>query len=282
MIAICPNPFRDINLELTKKSIELLNNAGFQTVVCPVFSDEQPEIIPSDISACRITDVISECTLVIVIGGDGTMLSVARMIHEHEVPILGVNLGTKGFMASIEPEDIGLIVNAAKNENIQISCRMRLDVSLFRGGELVYTDNALNDAVIHGYGDCIKLIASCEGDVITEFSGDGIIVATPTGSTGYSMSAGGPIVEPDAANFIISPICAHVMGARSFVISPSRRIGIKTQKLHSRRAYLSVDGNWVQDLQNEDVLEIKRSTQCTKMVDVGKKSFYEIAYEKLI
>jgi len=229
----------------------------------------------------NLLDVISQCSLVIVIGGDGTMLSVARMIHEYEVPILGVNLGTKGFMASIEPEDIGLIVKAANNENVKISCRMRLDVKLLRGGEVIYTDSALNDAVIHGYGDCIKLTASCEGDVITEYSGDGIIVATPTGSTGYSMSAGGPIVEPDAENFIISPICAHVMGSRSFVIGPSRHIGIKAQKLHSRRAYLSVDGNWVQDLQNEDILEIKRSSQCTKMVDMGQKSFYEIAYEKL-
>lgn len=281
MIAICPNPFRDISLELTKRSIELLNGEGFQTIVCPVFAEEQPDIIPDGLPVRNLLDVISQCSLVIVIGGDGTMLSVARMIHEYEVPILGVNLGTKGFMASIEPEDIGLIVKAANNENIKISCRMRLDIKLLRGGEVIYTDSALNDAVIHGYGDCIKLTASCEGDVITEFSGDGIIVATPTGSTGYSMSAGGPIVEPDAENFIISPICAHVMGSRSFVISPSRHIGIKAQKLHGRRAYLSVDGNWVQDLQNEDVLEIKRSSQCTKMVDMGQKSFYEIAYEKL-
>lgn len=282
MIAICPNPFRDIGLELTKKSVELLSNEGFETAICPVFSEDQPDIIPQSVSVVNLLDVISECSLVIVIGGDGTMLSVARLIHDHEVPMLGVNLGTKGFMASIEPEELELIVAAAKGENINISCRMKLDVKLLRCGEVIYTDSALNDAVIHGYGDCIKLIASCEGDIITEFSGDGIIVATPTGSTGYSMSAGGPIVEPDAENFIISPICAHVMGARSFVIGPSRHISIKTQKLHGRKAYLSVDGNWVQDLQNEDILEISRSSLCTKMMDMGLKSFYEIAYEKLI
>ena len=281
MIAICPNPFRDIGLELTKKTAALLQKEGFQTVVCPVFSEEQPEVIPADINTCSILDVIDACTLVVVIGGDGTILSVARDIHDYEVPILGVNLGTKGFMASIEPEELHLIIAAAKNDNVQISCRMRLDIKLVRAGKVIYTDSALNDAVIHGYGDCIKLIASCEGDVITEFSGDGIIVATPTGSTGYSMSAGGPIVEPDAANFIISPICAHVMGARPSVIGPSKHIGIVTQKLHGRRAYLSVDGNWVQDLQNGDELQIKRSGQCTKMVDMGHKSFYEIAHEKL-
>ena len=281
MIAICPNPFRDIDLELTKKALMLLNNEGFRTAVCPVFAEDQPDIIPVDMPVEKLIDVISDCRLVIVIGGDGTMLSVARTIHDFEVPILGVNLGTKGFMATIEPEELELIVKAAKNEDVEISCRMRLDVRLLRDGQTIYTDSALNDAVIHGYGDCIKLTASCEGDVITEFSGDGIIVATPTGSTGYSMSAGGPIVEPDAENFIISPICAHVMGARSFVLAPSRHISVKTQKLHGRKAYLSVDGNWVQDLLNDDILEIKHSGQSTRMVDMGRNSFYEIAYEKL-
>lgn len=280
MIAICPNPFRDLGLEYTKKTVKLLNEQGFDTVVCPVFCEEEADVLPDDIACSDIMEHISHCTLVIVIGGDGTMLSVARTIHDYEVPLLGINLGTKGFMTALEPEDIHL-VTAAANNDMRISCRMKLDVELVRNGESIYRDSALNDAVIHGYGDCIKLTASCEGDTITVFSGDGIIVSTPTGSTGYSMSAGGPIVEPDAANFIISPICAHVMGARSFVIDPSRHISIKTEKLHGRKAYLSVDGNWTMDLQNEDILNIKRSEQCTLMADMGLKSFYEIAYEKL-
>ena len=280
MIAICPNPFRDIGLEYTRKTAKLLNDEGFETVICPVFCEEEPDILPEDLICSDIMEHIARCSLVIVIGGDGTMLSVARTIHDYEVPLLGLNLGTKGFMTALEPEDIHL-VTAAANNDMRISCRMKLDVELVRDGQVIYRDSALNDAVIHGYGDCIKLAASCEGDTITVFSGDGIIVSTPTGSTGYSMSAGGPIVEPDAANFIISPICAHVMGARSFVIDPSRHISIKTEKLHGRRAYLSVDGNWTMDLQNEDVLNIKRSEQCTLMANMGLKSFYEIAYEKL-
>lgn len=281
MIAVCPNPFRDIGLEYTRKAVSLLKDAGFEAVVCPVFSDEQPEVLPVDMVYEDILDCIAGCSLVIVIGGDGTMLSVARTIHDYEVPLLGINLGTKGFMAALEPEELELIVDAAKGR-MSISRRMKLDVQLFRNDELIYTDSALNDAVIHGYGDCIKLTATCEGDTITCFSGDGIIIATPTGSTGYSMSAGGPIVEPDAENFIISPICAHVMGSRSFVIGPSRQLAVKTEKLHGRKAYLSVDGNWALDLQNEDVLKIKRSEQCTLMANMGLRSFYEIAYEKLV
>ena len=229
MIAICPNPFRDLDLEYTRKTEKLLNVEGFETVICPVFCDDEADVLPEDVEFSDLMEHIAQCTLVVVIGGDGTMLSVARTIHDFEVPLLGINLGTKGFMTALEPEDIHL-VKAAANNNMRISCRMKLDVELVRNCEVIYRDSALNDAVIHGYGDCIKLTAFCEGDIITAFSGDGIIVSTPTGSTGYSMSAGGPIVEPDAANFIISPICAHVMGARSFVIDPSRHISIKTDK----------------------------------------------------
>ena len=120
-----------------------------------------------------------------------------------------------------------------------------------------------------------------DGVEAMNFSGDGLIAATPTGSTGYSMSAGGPIVEPDAAAIILSPICAHMLSAKSFVLGPERTILVRTQKLHGRRAYMSVDGNSVADLENEDQIRVRRSSHCTLMADLGLKSFYEIAYEKL-
>ncbi len=280
MIAICPNPFRDTGLQLTLEIRRMLSAAGHDSVVCPVFADDEPDVIPSEIPMVKLEDAAGECSLIVVVGGDGTLLSVARTLHDYSVPILGVNLGTKGFMTTLEPEDIALIPEAAKG-NMTVSRRMKLDIALTRGGETIYTDCALNDAVIHGYGDCIKLTAMCDGDTITAFSGDGIVLATPTGSTGYSMSAGGPIVEPDAENILITPICAHVMGARSFVLDPVRTISVKTEKLHGRRAYLSVDGNPVYDLANDDVVTVKRSARYTEMVNMGRKSFYDIAYEKL-
>lgn len=280
MIAICPNPFRDTGLQLTLEIRRMLSAAGHDSVVCPVFADDEPDVIPSEIPMVKLEDAAGECSLIVVVGGDGTLLSVARTLHDYSVPILGVNLGTKGFMTTLEPEDIALIPEAAKG-SMTVSRRMKLDIALTRGGETIYTDCALNDAVIHGYGDCIKLTAMCDGDTITAFSGDGIVLATPTGSTGYSMSAGGPIVEPDAENILITPICAHVMGARSFVLDPVRTISVKTEKLHGRRAYLSVDGNPVYDLANDDVVTVKRSARYTEMVNMRRKSFYDIAYEKL-
>ena len=279
MIAICPNPFRDIGLNITRQVKALLEAEGFETLVCPVFADDEPEAVPADIETASLRDYADRCTLAVVIGGDGTILSVVRTLHERAIPLLGVNLGTKGFMAALEPENVPLIVRAAKGD-MSISRRMMIDVELERDGQVIYTDHALNDVVLHGYGECITLTAWCDGDAITSFSGDGIILSTPTGSTGYSMSAGGPIVEPDAA-IILSPICAHMLSAKSFVLGPERTILVRTQKLHGRRAYMSVDGNSVVDLENEDQIRVRRSSHCTLMADLGLKSFYEIAYEKL-
>lgn len=280
MIALCPNPFRDLGLKLTLEAQQMLEKAGFRSLICPVYSDDASEVLPKEIEYCSLSDIEACCSLAIVIGGDGTILSVVRALGGGKLPVLGVNLGTKGFMTALEPEEFELILKAARGEYF-VSRRMMIDAKLMRNGKPVFTDRALNDVVIHGYGDCVNLTAWCNGDKITNFSGDGIILATPTGSTGYSMSAGGPIVEPDAENIILSPICAHVMGMRSFVLSPERTVIVKTEKLHSRRAYLSVDGNWVMDLENGDELVITKSPEYTIMVNMGLRSFYEIAYDKL-
>lgn len=280
MIAICPNPFRDTELKYTLEAQKILHADGFETVICPVFADDAPESIPSGIETTALRPALSDCELAIVIGGDGTILSVAREMHGFSIPLLGVNLGTKGFMTALEPEELSLISRAARGD-YHVSRRMMLDVELVRGGETIYSDSVLNDVVMHGYGDCIKLTAWCEGDKITNFSGDGIILSTPTGSTGYSMSAGGPIVEPDAEAIILSPICAHAMASRSFVLGPGRKITVKAEKLHVRKAYLSVDGNWAVDLENGDAMVVRRSSHYILMADLGLKSFYDIAYEKL-
>jgi len=280
MIAVCPNPFRDIGLELTNKACALLHEAGFETAVCPVFAEDDPDILPEGLKAQKLSDVVKTCSLCVVIGGDGTILSVARQLNTLHVPILGVNLGTKGFMTALEPEDLPRIVDAARGE-YKLSRRMMLEAALQRKGEIVCRGHVLNDVVLHGYGDCIRMTAWCDGDIVTSFSGDGIILSTPTGSTGYSMSAGGPIVEPSAESILLSPICAHMMGAKSFVLSPNRTVKVLTEKLHGRRAYLSLDGNSAADLENGDLLLVAKSEHYTMMADLGLKSFYEIAYQKL-
>ena len=280
MIAVCPNPFRDIDCRITRDIVNRLDAAGYSTCVCPLFLEEGQLSLPVDMPISALASVAGQCSMVVVVGGDGTILAAARQLHNTTVPILGVNLGTKGFMTTLESDELDKVVSAARGE-MRLSRRMKLDVSVIRGGKTVLRDSALNDAVLHGYGDCVKMTVCCNGERITQFSGDGVILSTPTGSTGYSLSAGGPIVEPDAENIIITPICPHVMGLRSFVLGPDREVSVRVEKLHVRRAYLSLDGNSVLDLANEDIVLVKRSPNCTLMLDAGLRSFYEITYEKL-
>ena len=281
MIAICPNPYRDTDLKLTRETERLLRDSGFETVICPIFAESGDAVLPDDIETRSLSAMAGELSLAVVIGGDGTILSAARELPGVEVPLLGVNLGTMGFMASLEPDQLPLIVKAARGEYRE-SARMLLEVSLRRGEEVLYRGSALNDAVIHGCGDTIHLNASCDGTAITTFRGDGIIVSTPTGSTGYSMSAGGPIVEPEADNIIISPICAHTISSKCFVLSKNRTVSVTAERLHNRGAYLSVDGVTVADVCKGDVLTAFRAEHRLIIADMGVKSFYETAFEKLI
>ena len=280
MIAICPNPYRDANLEYSRRAMQMIIDEGMECVICPVFADDGEEILPRDLSYSTVESLGEDCTLLIVIGGDGTILSVVRSLHGRSIPVLGVNLGTKGFMTALEAEDFEFIRSAVRGD-YRISERMMLDIAIERGGEVIYTDLALNDTVIHAYGECINITAYCNDDRMIAYSGDGVIVATPTGSTGYSMSAGGPIVEPEAEGFILTPICAHSIGAKPFVVGAQKQISVTTEKLHTRRAYLSVDGNSVLDLCSGDRMIIRRSEHRTMMARVHEKSFFETAYEKL-
>lgn len=281
LIVLCPNPFRDTGLQMTLMARDILLSEGFETAVCPVFGREEHGAIPDGIEIISWEDASKYASMFIVIGGDGTLLQAARHTDHIDKPMLGINLGTKGFMSVLEPDEIELIVSAAKGEFID-SRRMMLYAELYRGGECVFKDTGLNDVVIHGMGDCIKLTAWCDDEKVMSYSGDGIIVATPTGSTGYSMSAGGPIVEPEAKNFILSPICAHVMGAKNFVLGPNRHIKIKTEKLHDRRAFISVDGAKGIELMNNDILTVQQSDKTLNLIHLGTKSFYDSTFDKLL
>ena len=280
MIAVCSNPYRDTDLSLARQCCSLLDEAGFSAVICPVFAEPGDAVLPDGVALSRISDLDESVTLVVVIGGDGTILSVSRDLQGRTVPILGVNMGTMGFMTYLEPDQIGLVVKAARGE-ARLSRRMMIDVELHRGDEVIYRGSALNDAYIHGYGDTIILHAMCDGQTITSFSGDGIIFSSPTGSTGYSLSAGGPIVEPETENIIVAPICAHTMVSRTFVLGPERVASVTAKRLHDRRAYPSVDGYVVSDICQDDLLIVRKSADCTLFADLGVKSFYENTYEKL-
>ena len=276
MIAVCPNPYRDAELKLTAECVRLLHSEGYACAVCPVFTSESWTVPAGfDRNLLRsLPEILPDLSHIIVLGGDGTILAVVRQMKGASTPVLGVNLGTKGFMTALEPDEITMIPSAFRADT-RISRRMMLRLSLKRSGEEILTDQALNDIVIHGYGECIQPTAWADGKKMFSFSGDGIVLATPTGSTGYSMSAGGPIVEPEARSVLLTPICAHTLSAKPFVISPDKTVTVLTEKLTGRRAYLAVDGYMVADLESGDLLEVRCAENCVNMIDVGHKSFFD-------
>ena len=275
LIVLCPNPYRDRGLALAEKAAAALRDAGIRVVMSPVFVD-----LPQGSLMVPLHESAREASMVVSFGGDGTFLHVAREVMGKNIPLLGVNLGAKGFMAGLEPEDVAQVVAAAEGR-YRPSVRMLLDVELVREDECIYHDRALNDAVMKSDVSCIGLRVQSDGMDISSFNGDGVIVATPTGSTAYSMSAGGPIVEPEAANLIVTPICAHVMAAKSYVLSPERRILITPERLRGRRAVLSVDGSDGIALQSGDELRVCRSADVLLVADPGLRSFYDTATDKL-
>jgi len=279
-IVLCPNPERDKGLKITLEVQKLLLKAGHTVVISPV-SPHSRERFPKELTAVvPLAEAAQGADLLVCFGGDGTILKTARAVVKEQVPLLGVNLGHKGFMAELEPNEIKLIVDAANGAYAPIS-RMMLDVELIRNGELIFSDIALNDAVICGTATTIKVAAYGDGSKITEYTGDGLIVATPTGSTAYSLSAGGSLVEPTARNILLTPICAHVITVRPFVLAPDRVVTVSASENEGKHIWLSVDGGELIPFCPQDELRIKVSQHCTVMAHVSGKSFYDIALMKL-
>jgi len=275
------NAERDIGFEIAWCVGEMLKSRGKQIAFCPMFEDDMTaRTVPPGYSSSTLEQELSHAEMIITFGGDGTILRAARASSDMNVPILGVNLGGKGFMAELESEELG-IIDAVVSGDYRIESRMMLDVEVMRDSELVYKDYALNDIVIRGENKVIDLMIFGDGHLITHFSGDGAVIATPTGSTAYSMAAGGPIVEEAAHNIIVTPVCAHVLQAKSFVLVSDRRVSVELGYRKNNPAYMSVDGENHQNIQTGDVMYIHKSERCTRLVRLSNRNFYKKVSEKL-
>lgn len=276
-ILLRANPKRDTNFENTARLYELLEKQGFCVCVCPT---ERGDELPPELKTAPLAEAAHGARLVVCLGGDGTILRTARAVMADPVPILGVNLGHKGFLAELQPEDTDLILQAARGDYTPVS-RMMLDVELWREGVCAYADTALNEAVVCGTAATIQIAAYGDGSKIIDYKGDGIILATPTGSTAYSLSAGGSLVEPTAENILVTPICAHDISARPFILAPDRLVTVTAEGRGKRPVWLSVDGGELIPIQTGDELRVKKSKNRAVMAHVSHKSFYDIAFEKL-
>ena len=205
----------------------------------------------------------------------------AKTATRHNVPVLGVNIGTMGFMAELESSELDKLAIIAQGE-YSLDSRMMLDVTVQRDRDIIFHDICLNDvAVTKGaVARIVHLEVKCDGVRAMQSGGDGVIISTPTGSTAYSFSAGGPIVEPEAKNIIITPICAHDVGSRCVVASDKRVVTVEMVQNARRNAYLSVDGGRAIRLNMGDIATIRKSHLETKLVRINKRSFYDVVSAK--
>lgn len=277
-VVLCPNPYKDLNLEVTREAKKILEDAGFEVKVSPEYLEELPDSMPPEIECSDLYEVLPDAVLVVSFGGDGTIMHTARRMIGYRIPIIGVNLGTVGFLAELERSEIDRLVSAARGE-FALSPRMMLKVEVERAGEIIYSNYAMNDVSMHSIVQMIHMTARGDDRKILEFSGDGVVIASPTGSTAYSMSAGGPIVEPTAENIIVTPICAHSLGARPFVLAPDRVVTVTVTGLRGK-AVISTDGGNV-EVKEGDILRVQKAEHQTLIAHVGNKTFYDIVFEKL-
>ena len=281
-VILCPNPYRDNELTVAKRAKALLESCGFQTVVClPFHRDGYGNEL--GVPIVQLQQEIKSADMLISFGGDGTILHLAKAVAIHSVPVLGINMGSLGFMTELEGNEVEQLRDLAKWD-FTVDSRMMLDVSVIRGNHQVYSNIALNDAVISkgAVARVVRLDIFTEEGKLTKVCGDGAIVSTPTGSTGYSMAAGGPIVEPTARNLVLTPICAHSSRSISYVLSPNHVITVETADANRKFVYLSVDGGRAFSLKNGDQVRIGKSRFDTKLVRLSKRSFCEILDKKMM
>ncbi len=220
--------------------------------------------------------------MVIVLGGDGTLLSVARVMRSRQIPILGVNLGSLGFMTDVALKDLYPTLEAVIAGDVTVDERHRLRTELVRKGKVIASEAVLNDVVITkgAIARIIEVAVEIDGQFVTVVRADGLIVATPTGSTAYSLGAGGPILYPSLGAMILTPICPHTLTYRPVVVSDRARAEL-TLRGDPREVYVTFDGQESEPMQPGDVVTVRKSRSTVKLVSRADKNYFQILRHKL-
>lgn len=273
---IIANKQKDINLEITEQIRHHISRLG---AVCNIYDQYDRDVSSIDIPEG------TQCIL--VIGGDGTILAAARMLVGSNIPLLGINLGTLGFLADVNLADLSKTLDLLLQDQYQVENRIMLTAEVYKQGEKAATYIALNDFNINRFGASrvIGLKVGINDSVIDRYRADGVIVCTPTGSTGYNLSAGGPIINPTCKNFVITPICPHSLTARSIVLAKEDIVTVEVEQIRSNikeEAIISFDGREGLSLFPGDQVKIYKSQEVTPFIKATEVSFVQILKEKLL
>lgn len=271
-IVIIPNDTKDVGLSVTKSLVEILKGQA------ELYMENKFEASGFDVNFMG-DDIFEKADFVIVIGGDGTMLQVAEPCGKFGIPVMGINMGRVGFMTEVEIDDMKKACERLLNGDYIIEKRMMMDIKVNKNGQETKVYSALNDTVLSKV-DAKMISVELYADVnkINAYVSDGIIIATPTGSTGYSLSAGGPVAEPTMELFIASPICAHMLNSRPAVMPADKEIILK---LSAGDATVTVDGVVSESLSEGDKVIISKSDYTVDIIKMSGCSFYDVLINKL-
>lgn len=277
-IALLPHTGKAEAVALAKRLIPQLEARGAR-----VWLDREVAALLEREDLATGPEALTACELAIVLGGDGALLKAARRVAPHGIPILGVNLGHLGFLAEVEPGDLDSALDRLFAGDYQIEERMMLRARVLRHGAWVASFYGLNDAVVTRgvFARVIELEILIDERLVGTFLADGVVVSTPTGSTAYSLSAGGPIVNPKVQALIVTPICPHTVGARTLVTAPSEGVRIRLSG-KAQDAMLTVDGQEGQSLQPHDEVYVERAGKPARLVKVKGRSFYTLLHERFL
>lgn len=239
------------------------------------FTENNIEIITDEDTKEKDIDML------IVLGGDGTLLYFARQEKWVQTPVLGINCGNLGFLSEVETEEIDSAMAKIIESNYSIEKRMLMEVSVLRDEKKIFTSLAINEGALTkgALSRLIDIEVFVNDRWVDTYPADGVILSTPTGSTAYSLSAGGPIVSPETSLFIITPIAAHALYARPILISPDSIVKMKMK--NSSFCYLSVDGQENFEVLPSDIVEFKKSSEVLKLVRIKELDFFKLMRQKL-
>ncbi len=279
-IALIPNLQKKGSIDCASNVINELISLGAKVLLEIKFKKYFPNF--SGIAFHRdIDSVLRNCDLVITIGGDGTIIHTSKRACLYQKPVLGINLGRIGFVAGLEPNELKNLKKITSND-FTIENRMMLDI---------YINDKINDKKFFALNDAVFSAGKISGLVdlnvafndnkINQYRSDGIIIATPTGSTAYSLSAGGPVVEPNMKCILLTPICSHSLFSRSIVFGEDSKLSICSAKENNRQLYLTIDGEKSIKLSYNDIVEITVSKTQVGLINLSEHNFYGVLNQKL-
>ncbi len=275
-IGIICKPGRPEPPDILRDLLPWLRQRGHETFV----DSETASVL--DIRGFSRPEIAALVDVVFVLGGDGTMLSVSRLVAHAGIPILGINLGGMGFITEINRNEIREAVERVVSDRFSVEERLMLNAAVRRSGEKVSAYTVLNDVVINkgALARIIDMETFINGTYVTTFKADGLIISTPTGSTAYSLAAGGPIIYPTLDSIVLTPICSHTLTNRPLVLPHDVEIEV-TLKTLSEDVYLTLDGQVGFSLRMDDALEISRSAFKTRLIVPDERDYFKILRTKL-